>query len=179
MFARYRLIPVFLPLVILLGACLSGCQAHPAPDRSLYVALGERDGIAELTETLLLTIAADRRIAGDFRRVDIQRLHRMLTDYICAVADGPCQYTGDSMRDVHRGQQISSADFNALVEDLVLSMEERGLSTATQNRLLARLAPDRREIVDIAPPPTPELRQLILGDLPLYRYSAPRNARGL
>jgi len=177
--ARLRLSAAWAPIAVVVALTLSACQSMPAHDRSLYRALSEREGIAELTETLLLTVAGDKRIAGDFRRVDIDRLHRMLTDYICVIADGPCEYTGDSMLNAHRGQQISSADFNALVEDLVLSMEEHGLPTATQNRLLARLARDRRAIVDAPAPPAPELRQLILGDLPLSRYSAPRNVQGL
>ncbi|MES1929839.1 cyanoglobin family protein [Salinisphaera dokdonensis CL-ES53] len=167
-------------LALILLALLTGCQSTPASDSNrLYDHLGERDGISALTETLLLTIAADPRIADDFRGTDINRVHRMLTDFICVIADGPCNYTGDDMANVHRGLEISSTEFNALVEALVLSMEQRGIATGAQNRLLAKLAPLRRDIVDAPAQLSPELRQLILGDLDLYRYSAPRADQGL
>jgi hemoglobin len=42
---------------------------------------------------------------------------------------------------------LTEADFNALVEDTQLAMDEIGIPYATQNRLLARLAPYEREVV--------------------------------
>lgn len=161
-------------LGIVMIAC-AACQSTPDADDSLYAQFGERAGLSQLTETLLLRIAGDSRISADFRRVDINRLHRMLTDYLCVTIDGPCTYTGDTMVNVHRGQDISSADFNALVEDLVRSMEERSIPTGAQNQLLARLAPLRHAVVDAPAPPPPELEELILGDLFRSRYSAPRS----
>jgi hemoglobin len=40
------------------------------------------------------------------------------------------------------------ADFNALVEDLQLAMDDSEIPFATQNRLLAILAPMERDIVN-------------------------------
>ena len=167
-------------LVLLVGVLLTGCQTTPraAPD-TLYVQLGERAGIARLTETLLLDIAADPRLVDDFRGTDINRLHNMLTDFLCENVGGPCTYTGDDMANVHRGLDITSTEFNALVENLVRAMEKQHLPTGVQNRLLARLAPMRHDIVNAPQPPSPELRALILGDLELSRYSAPRVDQGL
>ena len=42
-----------------------------------------------------------------------------------------------------------SGGFNALVEVLQASMAAQGVPFATQNRLLARLAPMHREIVNV------------------------------
>jgi hemoglobin len=47
----------------------------------------------------------------------------------------------------HRDLEIRRADFNALVEVLQEAMDARGIPFATQNALLARLAPLHREIV--------------------------------
>jgi hemoglobin len=44
---------------------------------------------------------------------------------------------------------ISKGDFNALVEVLQASMDAQGVPFATQNQLLARLAPMHREIVNV------------------------------
>ena len=56
-------------------------------------------------------------------------------------------YSGDSMADVHAGFELTEADFNALVEDLIAAMEAEQLPVIVQNRLLQRLAPMRADII--------------------------------
>ena len=71
-----------------------------------------------------------------------------LVEQFCVEAGGPCEYTGDSMEESHKGLNISRADFNALVEDLIEAMEAEGVAVPVQNRLLARLAPMRGQIIE-------------------------------
>ncbi|MCY7355346.1 MAG: hypothetical protein LH470_09790 [Lysobacter sp.] len=47
----------------------------------------------------------------------------------------------------HQNRPRRSAQFNALVEDLVDVMEARKVPVAAQNRLLKKLAPMHRDIV--------------------------------
>lgn len=49
---------------------------------------------------------------------------------------------------VHTGLGISDAEFNAVVADLIDAMTKLDISVATQNRLLARLAPLYKDIVE-------------------------------
>ena len=51
------------------------------------------------------------------------------------------------MADVHAGFDLTEADFNALVEDLIAAMEAERLPVTVQNRLLQRLAPMRADII--------------------------------
>jgi hemoglobin len=51
------------------------------------------------------------------------------------------------MSQAHKGLHLTNADFNALVEDLQSGMDKAGVPFATQNRLLARLAPMHRDVV--------------------------------
>ena len=137
-----RLLPLF--LVLLLSAC-----AQKAPkDDSLYHALGARLGITRIVEGLLLNIARDERIVERFRKIDIQRLRDKLIEQFCVEAGGPCTYTGDSMAESHKGQNVSRSDFNALVEDLIAAMDAQGISVPVQNRLIARLAPMRPDVIE-------------------------------
>lgn len=55
------------------------------------------------------------------------------------------------MKKAHAGFDIARTDINALVEVLRHSMDARGVAFGTQNRLLAKLAPRHREIVNFAP----------------------------
>ena len=52
------------------------------------------------------------------------------------------------MKEAHADQHIGKADFNALVEVLQQSMDAQGIAFTTQNRMLARLAPMHREIIN-------------------------------
>ncbi|MCP1514784.1 MULTISPECIES: group I truncated hemoglobin [Pseudomonas] len=135
-------------LPVLLLALLSACAQQPPKDDSLYRALGAMPGITRIVEGMLLNIARDDRIVERFRRIDIQRLRNKLIEQFCVEAGGPCTYTGDSMAESHKGQNVSRSDFNALVEDLIKAMDSEGIPVPTQNRLLARLAPMRGDVIE-------------------------------
>lgn len=137
-----RLLPVVLALL------LSACAQQPPKDDSLYRDLGAMPGITRIVEGMLLNIARDERIVERFRRVDIQRLRNKLIEQFCVEAGGPCTYTGDSTAESHKGQNVSRSDFNALVEDLIAAMDKEGISVPVQNRLIARLAPMRGDVIE-------------------------------
>lgn len=134
-------------LVAGLVALLSACTQAPVVDDSLYQALGGQPGITRIVEGMLLNVARDPRIVQHFRNVDPERLKSKLVEKFCVEAGGPCTYTGDTMAEAHKGQQISPAEFNALVENLMASMDSQGVPTPVQNRLLARLAAERGEVI--------------------------------
>jgi hemoglobin len=52
------------------------------------------------------------------------------------------------MAESHKGQNLTRSDFNALVEDLIDAMDAEGISVPNQNRLIARLAPMRGEVIE-------------------------------
>lgn len=134
--------------VALLALVLVGCAQQPAKDDSLYRDLGEKPGINRIVEGMLLNVAGDQRIAPFFAKVDIVGLRDKLVDKFCVIAGGPCVYTGDSLEESHKGQNLSPSHFNALVENLQTSMDSQGVSTPVQNRLLARLAALRGQVIE-------------------------------
>ncbi len=69
-------------------------------------------------------VAADTRINALFAATDIPHLKMELVDQICQASGGPCKYTGKSMKEAHKGMGISTANFNALVEDLVWALDQ-------------------------------------------------------
>ncbi|XXD92193.1 group 1 truncated hemoglobin [Pseudomonas sp. Z4-7] len=134
-------------LLVLIGL-LSACTQPLSRDDSLYQDLGAQAGITRIVEGMLLNIARDERIVERFRKIDIERLRDKLIEQFCLETGGPCTYTGDSMAESHKGQNISRSDFNALVEDLIAAMDEQRVPVPVQNRLIARLAPMRGEIIE-------------------------------
>ncbi|MBP8238142.1 MAG: group 1 truncated hemoglobin [Pseudomonas sp.] len=135
-------------LLLVVVLSLAACAQQPAKDDSLYRDLGEQAGITRIVEGMLLNIAGDARIVRHFENIDIERLRDKLVEQICVEAGGPCTYTGDSMEESHKGQNLTPSDFNALVENLQDAMTAQGVAIPAQNRLLARLAPMRAQVID-------------------------------
>jgi truncated hemoglobin YjbI len=71
-----------------------------------------------------------------------------LVDQFCEVSGGPCKLQGPSMKQVHEGFEIDRKAFNALVEVLQQVMDAQGIPFSAQNRLLAKLAPMHRDIIN-------------------------------
>jgi len=132
----------FVALVVLASLVLTGCQSFQRePDNSLYLQLGERAGIADVVEDLLYLIVDDTRISHQFKGINVAQFHRNLTDQLCELSGGPCQYSGREMRESHAAMGITNTQFNALAENLILAMEENDVPTAAQNRLIKKLLP--------------------------------------
>lgn len=135
-------------LLCLLISGLSGC-ATPGGQSTLYRELGGEQGLAEIVDNLIMEIARDERILPRFADSNVARFRENITEHFCDLADGPCDYTGDSMEQIHRGMDISGAEFNALVEDLITAMNQAEVPIGVQNRFLARLADLRPAIIEL------------------------------
>jgi hemoglobin len=124
--------------------------AHPEL-KPVFEAFGGVAGIRALMEDFMVILLADPRTAHFFAESDNERVKEKLTEQICAILGGGCEYTGMDMVEAHAGHLIRRADFNALVENLQIAMDGRGIPNRAQNRLLARLAPMHREVVNDPP----------------------------
>lgn len=120
-----------------------------AADDALFRELGGRPGIDAIVGDFVPRLVADPRTGEFFRKTNQAHLKDMLALQFCVVAGGGCTYTGLPMDKAHHDMDISKGDFNALVEVLQASMDAQHVPFATQNRLLARLAPMHREIVNV------------------------------
>ncbi|MBK7952138.1 MAG: group 1 truncated hemoglobin [Deltaproteobacteria bacterium] len=136
----------------LLVAFAAACASPQLDRRPLYEQLGGEAGLAALVDRFLHELARDADAAPQFRGVDVKRFRIQLTLHLCQTFDGPCRYEGAPLAEVHRGMQISQREFNAVVEDLVRAMESLRIPTPVQNRVLARLAPMREQVVGQAHP---------------------------
>ena len=127
----------------------SACQSMQpmTPQKSVYDRLGGQPAITAVVDDFVGNVAADNRIDGFFARTDIPRLKKNLVDQICQGTGGPCMYTGRDMRTAHKGMNITDAQFNALVEDLVKSLDKFKVPEKEKGELLGILGPMRSQIV--------------------------------
>ena len=137
---------ILVSLLFAVVTATSPVHAQPAP-QTLYQALGSESGISQIVDEALIIILQDERIKASFKETNIPRLAQLLKEQFCVISAGPCQYTGDDMKTVHQGLGINAAQFYALAEDVQIAMDKLAIPSATQNRLMALLAPMKRDIV--------------------------------
>ena len=131
-------------IALWLTACQTvGDQASP----TLYDALGGDPGVSAIVKGTLDYTLADPRIAHTFENSNVERVEGLLIEQICDLTGGPCDYSGQSMERSHRGLELTTLHFNALVENMQRAMRDNAVPYRTQNRLIAILAPMHRDIV--------------------------------
>jgi len=134
-------------LAVLIAGCASMSQQTMA-DKSLYDRLGGKDAISAVVDDFVGRVAADNRINGFFAKANIPRLKTGLVNQICQASGGPCTYTGPDMKTAHRGMGITNAAFDALVGDLVASLDKFKVGDREKQELLSVLGPMRKDIVE-------------------------------
>lgn len=121
--------------------------AEPIAGDSVYKAFHEQAGIDRIIDDFVARVTTDPRIAERFQGANLVRLRLELKQQVCYLTGGPCTYSGKDMKTAHAGMNLENKDFNALAEDLQLSMDKEQVDFHAQNRLLAKLAPMQRAIV--------------------------------
>ncbi len=127
-------------------ACVGHTLGQTTQD-NLFQALGHEPGISQIVDQMLNQVTQDERIKIFFKDTNIPRTAKLLKEQFCVISGGPCQYTGDDMKVVHESLGINASQFNAVVEDLQIAMDKLAIPSATQNKLIAKLAPMKRDIV--------------------------------
>jgi hemoglobin len=121
--------------------------AMPIVGDGVYRAFHEKAGIQRIIDDFIVRVTSDPRIQRRFDGANLDRLNLLLVQQVCYLTGGPCEYTGKDMKSAHAAMGLRNDDFNALAEDLQLSMDREGVAFAAQNRLLAKLAPMQHAIV--------------------------------
>ncbi len=112
--------------------------------------LGGKEGVDAIADIFSKNLIADPRVSKLFKKSKDGLAHfkQMMGDQICQLAGGPCQYSGKDMKEAHHGLGITDAQFDAVVEDLKLALDEKGVSEQDKSELFAALAPMRTDIVE-------------------------------
>lgn len=116
---------------------------------SLYNRLGGKPAIATVIDAFVANVAKDTRVNGRFATTDIPRFKGHMVDQVCAATGGPCTYSGRNMVTTHKGMGITTAEFSAVVQDLVKALNTLNVPKAEQKELLGLLGPMKSDIVEI------------------------------
>jgi hemoglobin len=122
--------------------------ATPMTDKSVLEAFHGKEGVDRIVETFVERNFADPRIKDFFAASDKVRVKRTLKEQFCYILGGGCDYTGRNMKDSHKDQGTTNRDMNSVIENLQFAMDQEKVPFAAQNKLLAKLAPQQKDIVE-------------------------------
>jgi truncated hemoglobin YjbI len=143
----------------------------PNSNGTVYQRVGRKPAITAVVKAFTTRVVGDARINGFFSKANADRLGTCLVRQVCSI-DGPCKYGEEvdgepgvsratpckDMTSVHTGmtsppgggaeaKPLTIADFNALVEDLVIELDAAKVSPTDKNAVLGALGPLCKQIV--------------------------------
>ena len=120
-----------------------------AAGQTLYERLGGQGAIQAVVTKFINNVGEDKRINGYFATADLKKVQKLLVEQVCAASGGPCTYSGRDMKTTHKGMKVTTAAFNALVEDLVSALDTFNVSKQEKDDLLSVLGPMKQDIVEV------------------------------
>ena len=142
----------FLAAATLLSAARAGAaqdQMGAPAQKSLYERLGGKDAISAVIDDFAARVLADARVNKKFAKSNPERLVFHLKEQVCAVTGGPCTYTGNSMTKTHHNMKVTEGEFNALVEDLVATLDKFNVGATEKQEILTALGGLKNQIVEV------------------------------
>ena len=119
-----------------------------AQTKSLYERLGGQPAIEAVVKDFAGNVLADAKVNKKFAKSNAPRLVKNLTDFVCSATGGPCKYDGLSMKESHKNMAVTTGEFNALVADLVKTLDKFKVPAKERGELLAALGPLAGDIVE-------------------------------
>jgi hemoglobin len=152
---------IFLPLMALaLWTTTTFAQEHPTEhpqaktqEKSLYDRLGGVYAIAtvvdDFIERLLVNdvLNANPRIKEARDRVPTAGLKYRVTSLVCQVTGGPEKYDGRNMKDAHAHLYITEKEWQAMVADFKVTLNEFKVPAKEQGELIAIVESTKKDIV--------------------------------
>ncbi|MES2527724.1 MAG: group 1 truncated hemoglobin [Bdellovibrionota bacterium] len=109
---------------------------------------GGKEGLVKVVDDTMINLLADSKTKPFFEKADQTRIKEKLVEQFCVELNGPCTYTGQTMKRSHKGHDINSGHFYALVESLQKAMDKNRIPQRAQNKLLSKLAPMHKDIIN-------------------------------
>jgi len=92
-------------------------------EETLYVRLGERDGIRTVVDDFYDRLVADDQLGPFFEDADMDLLRRTQTDFLCEAAGGPETYDAAPVREAHIDVPFEPVHIERAVELLEESLD--------------------------------------------------------
>jgi hemoglobin len=146
-----RIIPCL--ALVLVAGCMEGKKETPlVRTPSLYTRLGGEPAISKVVDVFVVNMISSDKIRPPhkkhFLKEDVPALKRKLVEQIGEATGGPQKYSGRTMKESHKGLDVTDADFDATVAALDKALDENKVGKEEKDQLLKKLESMRTDIVE-------------------------------
>lgn len=134
----------YLLLIVLM---MTGCAMQQTNSASLYSRIGGKPMLAMISSETIDIIANNPKTMRSFDGVKLQPIKDSITDFLCVKTGGQCVYEGETMVNSHAEAEITSAEFELMVQVMRDVLDANRIADREKNELLRILAPMKKEIV--------------------------------
>lgn len=131
----------------------------PAPNVpvSLWKRLGSEESIKPIVNAWIDRALVNPRVNFTRRGTGLEweanpenvaRVKRQFLTWISSISGGPLPYAGKDMKTAHAKMKIAEAEYDALIDDLRLTMEKLFVSPFDRNELIKAINEHRTEFID-------------------------------
>lgn len=118
-----------------------------AQDQNLYERIGGQEVLSKVVSETIDATSEDVRTKRSFEGVKLAKLKESITNQLCQLTGGGCNYEGDTMQKSHADAKITTAEFELMVQSLRNALDHQQVGTREKNELLKILAPMKHDIV--------------------------------
>ena len=131
-------------VVFIFSTFMSVTTAQKAPkedQESLFSRLGGTEGITSIVDDAVAAHSVNPVIKARFLPYNDQPeqlaiLKQHFVEFLSAGTGGTAKYTGRDMETTHKGMNISSEEYMALVDDIMMVLDKHKLSEQTKKDML-------------------------------------------
>ncbi len=109
-------------------------------ESTLFERMGGAEGIADIVRDMYARVQRDPELAPFFQNVAMDRLLRMQFQFMASALDGPVNYTGAELTQIHKGRGITGHHFARFCNHFAEAAEQAGASPRDVDAALGRLA---------------------------------------
>lgn len=115
---------------------------------TVFDSLGGREAVASVVDDFYDRVLTDERVVHHFEDSDTTALRAHQVQFISAVTGGPVEYTGNDMREAHRGMGITHEEFDVVADHLDAALAENGVGEGAREQVRSTVESLRPEIVE-------------------------------
>jgi len=116
---------------------------------TVFDQLGGREVIENVVDDFYDRVLSDERVIHHFEDSDTTKLRSHQVQFISAVTGGPVDYSGEDMREAHKGMGITDEEFGVIAEHLETALAENGASEEVREEVLGKVEGLRSDVVEV------------------------------
>lgn len=108
-------------------------------EQTLFERVGGEATVASLVEAFYARVLADPELAPFFEHTPMDKLRRMQHEFFAAALDGPIEYRGRTMSEVHTGRGIRAHHLARFVDHLMATLRDQPIGDADAYDIVSRI----------------------------------------